>query len=381
MSVTPFRIEFSNRAIKDLHRRLDATRWPDIHIDQEWEVGTNDSILRNLVSYWRKDYDWFHHQRELNRLAHIRIPINSEELHAVLYTGPAVQKRVPILLIHGWPGSFIEFLQAAPLLQNGSTDFPGYDVVVPSLPGFGFSDQPNARGMHPGEIAERLHGLMQSLGYEQYCVQGGDWGAIIGSALSLQHPEAVLKLHLNFMPASKHLGDVSVEEKSLTAEERLYLEKQDIFRDIETGYSHIQSTRPQSLSYALHDSPVGLLGWILEKYWVWSDHDEDLWGTFERDSILTNVMIYWLTGTILSASRIYYEAKMSGRSYLEGKIEVPTAYTRYPKEPWTAPISMIEDRYNLVRFSEMDHGGHFAAFEQPELFAEDVGSFFADLSG
>ena len=163
MSVTPFRIEFSDRAIKDLHRRLDATRWPDIHIDQEWEVGTNDSILRNLVSYWRKDYDWFHHQRELNRLAHIRVPINSEELHAVLYTGPAIQKRVPILLIHGWPGSFIEFLQAAPLLQNGSTDFPGYDVVVPSLPGFGFSDQPNARGMHPGEIAERLHGLMQSL--------------------------------------------------------------------------------------------------------------------------------------------------------------------------------------------------------------------------
>ena len=381
MSVTPLRIEFSDRAIKDLHRRLDATRWPDIHIDQEWEVGTNDSILRNLVSYWRKDYDWFHHQRELNRLAHIRVPINSEELHAVLYTGPAIQKRVPILLIHGWPGSFIEFLQAAPLLQNGSTDFPGYDVVVPSLPGFGFSDQPNARGMHPGEIAERLHGLMQSLGYEQYCVQGGDWGAIIGSALSLQHPEAVLKLHLNFMPASKHLGDASVEEKSLTVEERLYLEKQDIFRDIETGYSHIQSTRPQSLSYALHDSPVGLLGWILEKYWVWSDHDEDLWGTFERDSILTNVMIYWLTGTILSASRIYYEAKMSGRSYLEGKIEVPTAYTRYPKEPWTAPISMIEDRYNLVRFSEMDRGGHFAAFEQPELFAGDVGSFFADLSG
>ena len=381
MSVTPFRIEFSDRAIKDLHRRLDATRWPDIHIDQEWEVGTNDSILRNLVSYWRKDYDWFHHQRELNRLAHIRVPINSEELHAVLYTGPAIQKRVPILLIHGWPGSFIEFLQAAPLLQNGSTDFPGYDVVVPSLPGFGFSDQPNARGMHPGEIAERLHGLMQSLGYEQYCVQGGDWGAIIGSALSLQHPEAVLKLHLNFMPASKHLGDVSVEEKSLTVEERLYLEKQNLFRDIETGYSHIQSTRPQSLSYALHDSPVGLLGWILEKYWVWSDHDEDLWGTFRRDSILTNVMIYWLTGTILSASRIYYEAKMSGRSYLEGKIEVPTAYTRYPKEPWTAPISMIEDRYNLVRFSEMDRGGHFAAFEQPELFAGDVGAFFADLSG
>ena len=381
MPVTPFRIEFSDRAIKDLHRRLDATRWPDIHIDQGWEVGTNDSTLRNLVSYWRKDYDWFHHQRELNRLAHIRVPINSEELHAVLYTGPAVQKRVPILLIHGWPGSFIEFLQAAPLLQKGSTDFSGYDVVVPSLPGFGFSDQPNVRGMHPGEIAERLHGLMQSLGYEQYCVQGGDWGAIIGSALSLQHPEAVLKLHLNFMPASKHLGDVSVEEKLLTVEEHLYLEKQDTFRDIETGYSHIQSTRPQSLSYALHDSPVGLLGWILEKYWVWSDHDEDLWGTFERDSILTNVMIYWLTGTILSASRIYYEAKMSGRYYLEGKIEVATAYKRYPKEPWTAPISMIEDRYNLVRFSEMDHGGHFAAFEQPELFAEDVGSFFADLSG
>jgi len=378
MSVTPFRIEFNDRAIKDLHRRIDTTRWPDIHIDQGWEVGTNDSILRNLVSYWRKEYDWFYHQRMLNELAHIRVPINSEELHAVLYTGPAVQKRIPILLIHGWPGSFIEFLQAAPLLQNGGTDFPGYDVIVPSLPGFGFSDPPIGRGMHPGEIAERLHCLMQSLGYEKYGVQGGDWGAIIGSALSLQHPESVLKLHLNFMPASRN---ISVVKKSLTVEERLYLEKQDTFRDVETGYSHIQSTRPQSLSYALHDSPVGLLGWILEKYWVWSDHGDNLWETFDKDSILTNVMIYWLTGTILSASRIYYEAKMVDRSYLTDKIEVPTAYARYPKEPWSAPISMVEDRYNLVRFSELDRGGHFAAFEQPELFAEDVGSFFADLSG
>ena len=378
MSVTPFRIEFSDRAIKDLYRRIDTTRWPDINIDQGWEVGTNDSILRNLVSYWRKEYDWFYHQRILNELAHIRAPINSEELHAVLYTGPAVQKRVPILLIHGWPGSFIEFLQAAPLLQNGGTCFPGYDIIVPSLPGFGFSDPPIGRGMHPGEIAERLHCLMQSLGYEKYGVQGGDWGAIIGSALALQHPEAVLKLHLNFMPASRN---ISVEKKSLTVEERLYLEKQDTFRDVETGYSHIQSTRPQSLAYALHDSPVGLLGWILEKYWVWSDHGDNLWETFDKDSILTNVMIYWLTGTILSASRIYYEAKMIDRSYLLGKIEVPTAYARYPKEPWSAPISMIEERYNLVRFSELDHGGHFAAFEQPKLFAEDVGSFFADLSG
>ena len=157
--------------------------------------------------------------------------------------------------------------------------------------------------------------------------------------------------------------------------------EQEAFRDIETGYSHMQSTRPQSLAYAFHDSPVGLLGWILEKYWVWSDHGEDLWETFSRDSILTNVMIYWLTGTILSGSRIYYEAKMAGRSYLDGKIEVPTAYARYPREPWAAPISMIEDRYNLVKFSELNRGGHFAALEQPELFAEDVGSFFADLSG
>ena len=378
MPVTPFRIEFSQRAINDLYRRIDAARWPDIHIDQGWEVGTNDSVLRNLVTYWRREYDWFYQQGELNKLAHIRVPINSEELHAVLYTGPASQKRVPILLLHGWPGSFIEFLQAAPLLQKGGTNFPGYDVVVPSLPGFGFSDQPKDRGMHPGEIAERLHGLMQSLGYEKYCVQGGDWGAIIGSALSLQHPEAILKLHLNFIPANRN---TSIEKKSLTVEEHQYLMEQEAFRDIETGYSHMQSTRPQSLAYAFHDSPVGLLGWILEKYWVWSDHGEDLWETFSRDSILTNVMIYWLTGTILSGSRIYYEAKMAGRSYLDGKIEVPTAYARYPREPWAAPISMIEDRYNLVKFSELNRGGHFAALEQPELFAEDVGSFFADLSG
>ena len=376
MSLLPFRISFSERMIRDLHRRIDQTRWPQITIDEGWQAGTNDAVLRDLVRYWRQDYDWFAQQRRLNELAHVRGPVDGEELHAVLYAGPGSEERLPLLLIHGWPGSFVEFVEAAPLLTAGVDQEPGFDLVVPSLPGFGFSEAPGNPGMHPGRVADRLHGLMLALGYERYGVQGGDWGAIIGSALALQHPEAVVALHLNFA-----VGGRPPTDGEMTEEERLYRQRQARFQAVETGYSRIQGTRPQTLSYAQQDSPVGLLAWILEKFWVWSDHGDDLWETFDRDLLLTNVMIYWLTGTVLSAARIYYEMSRSGGAFLARRSSVPTAYARFPAEPWSAPNAVLERGYHLVRVTEPSSGGHFAAMEQPELYATDIGTFFADYTG
>jgi pimeloyl-ACP methyl ester carboxylesterase len=374
MPLLPFRVEFTERAIADLHRRIDATRWPSISIDEGWQAGTNDAVLRDLVRYWRRDYDWFSQQERLNALTHLRGPIDGEDLHCLLYTGPGTEQRTPLLLIHGWPGSIVEFLEAAELLAAGMDGQPGFDLVVPSLPGFGFSEAPRAAGMHPGAIASRLHALMQELGYERYGVQGGDWGAITGTALALQQPDAVLGLHLNFVGGGPPPADGEMSE-----EERAFRERQQAFQATETGYSQIQGTRPQTLSYAQNDSPVGLLAWILEKFWVWSDHGDDVWETFDRDRLLTNVMLYWLTGSALSAARIYYEMRRGGAPALAGRVQVPTSYARYPAEPWAAPREVVERRYNLVRLTEPAHGGHFAALEQPELYAEDVASFFSDL--
>ena len=376
MPLLPFRLEFTERAIADLHRRIDATRWPEIVIDEGWQAGTNDAVLRDLVRYWRTDYDWFAVQDQLNALTHVRGPIGGEELHALLYTGPGGEQRMPLLLIHGWPGSVVEFLDAAERLAGGVNGGPGFDLVVPSLPGFGFSEAPRAPAMHPGAIAERLHALMLELGYERYGVQGGDWGAITGTALARQHPEAVLGLHLNFVG-----GGAPPADDEMSDQERAFRERQQAFQATETGYSQIQGTRPQTLAYAQHDSPVGLLSWILEKFWVWSDHGDDLWDTFDRDRLLTNVMLYWLTGSVLSAARIYYEMRRIGPAALAGRVTVPTAYARFPGEPWASPRELVERRYNLVRMTEPARGGHFAALEQPALYAGDVASFFAELPG
>ena len=328
MSLLPYRIDISERAIEELHRRLDATRWPDIPFETGWSTGTNAAVLRDLVRYWRFDYDWFAIQQRLNAYPHVRGPIEGEELHAVLLAGSG-EGHIPLLAIHGWPGSFVELLRAGELLSAGIDGGPAFDVVIPSLPGFGFSEAPREPGMHPGRVAERMHALMQTLGYERYGVQGGDWGAIIGTRLAREYADAVIGLHLNFAVASVPPPD----GEELPEEEQQSRARMRRFQGEETGYSRIQGTRPQSLGFALNDSPVGLLAWILEKFWAWSDHGDDLWDSLQRDDVLTNVMLYWLTGTALSAARIYYESGHEQPPYPRGRVEVPTAYARFPGEP------------------------------------------------
>ncbi len=377
MRMLPFRIAFSARAVADLHRRIDATRWPTMPFATGWSAGTDDAVLRSLVRYWRTEFDWFEVQERLNRYAQLRGPLGDPEgeLHCFLFApGPEASEvaPIPLLLLHGWPGSFIELIPAAELLSRGAGGGPAFEVIVPSLPGYGFSDVPPEPGMHPGRIAERMHALMGALGYERYGVQGGDWGAVIGARLARAHPEAVAGLHLNFPP----LPPVA-EGTELSPEESEWWSRQAEWRAREGAYGAIQGTKPQTLAYALNDSPVGLLAWVLEKFWAWSDHGDDLWETFDRDAVLANVTLYWLTGKVLSAARTYYEARQEPPEQPGGRIETPTAYARYPAEPWAAPRSAVERSYNLVRWTELDRGGHFAALEQPELFSDDVAAFFS----
>lgn len=381
MRMLPFRIAFSTRAVADLHRRIDATRWPAMPFATGWSAGTNDAVLRNLVRYWRTEFDWFEVQERLNRHAQLRGPLGDPEgeLHCFLFApGPDAGEVAPfpLVLLHGWPGSFVELIPAAQLLSSGAGGGPAFEVVVPSLPGYGFSDAPPEPGMHPGRIAERMHGLMRALGYERYGVQGGDWGAIIGSRLAGSHPEAVAGLHLNFPPLPRPADDAE-----LSPGETAWWAEQAEWRGREGAYGALQGTKPQTLAYALNDSPVGLLAWILEKFHAWSDHGDDLWETFDRDDVLANVTLYWLTGKVLSASRTYYEARHEEPAY-DGpdRIETPTAFARFPAEPWAPPRSAVERSYNLVRWSKMECGGHFAALEQPRLFADDVAAFFATLA-
>lgn len=366
----PFRLEFTPRAVDDLRRRLAATRWPDVGWDTGWTTGTNDGVLRELVAYWVREYNWFEWQARLNQRSHVRGPDEDGEIHAMVDLGTA--GRLPIMLIHGWPGSFVEHLESSRLLAEA-----GFDAVVPSLPGFAFSEPARAPGMSPERIADRLHRFMLELGYERYGVQGGDWGGHIAPLLARRHPEAVVGVHVNFAVVPPFDGEP-------TEEERKYLEERAEFERTEMGYSWLQRSKPQTLGYGLTDSPVGLLAWVLEKFWAWSDHgddghgDADLWETFDRDLLLTNVMIYWLTGSITSAARIYSE-----RDRTPGpveRLEVPVGYARYPAEPWAPPRSIVERLYHVTHYSEPQRGGHFAAMEQPQLFADDVAAFFRGLA-
>lgn len=361
-------IGFPDEAIADLHRRLDSARWPDSGHDPGWDMGMDVATLRDIVSYWRHEYDWPAALEELNLLEHYTVEIDGESLHFVHYRGePGAH---PLLLIHGWPGSFVEFLDAAEVVRSA-----GYDLIVPSLPGFALSDPPRSRGVHGGVMAERLHRLMGALGHARYGVQGGDWGSVIGLALANRHPEAVTGIHINLVPGLPPLP-VGVEPTEEEAEWRAWREA---FNDREIAYYDLQATKPDTVAYAFADSPVGLLAWILDKFWAWSTHDDDLWAAVDRDRFLTNVMLYWLPNRVASAGRIYFEMNHTDEPVIGGYVSTPTGYLRMPGEPWAPPLVMAKRVANIVHFTEADRGGHFAALEQPEIFAEDVAAFFSGI--
>jgi microsomal epoxide hydrolase len=369
--VTPFRVDVPDAVLDDLHERLTRARFPEQLPDAGWDYGTELGYLRDLVEYWRDTYDWRARETRMNEFEHFTTDIDGARIHFLHVRSPRPDA-LPIVLTHGWPGSFVEFLDViGPLADpeaHGGDAIDAFHVVVPSLPGYAFSGPTRDRGWHPGRVAKAWTELMARLGYERYAAQGGDWGQFVTLQIGAVDPEHCAGIHLNFLPAIPMTEDLTDEEQQLVA-------KVTEYNDNDSGYYKEQSTKPQTIGYSLDDSPVGLAAWIVEKFRTWSDCDGDVERSFTKDQLLDNVMVYWVTATAHSAGRMYYEfdkGLRSGAIDVTAKVTVPVGYARYPGEIMGTSRRWAEALYPIVHFVDMPKGGHFAAFEVPELFVDDV---------
>jgi epoxide hydrolase len=375
-AITPFRINVSDATLADLKDRLARTRFPDEIADSGWEYGTNLGYLRELVAYWQTTFDWREQERRLNQLPQFTTTIDGINLHFV-HQRSSRADAIPLLFIHGWPGSFFEVTKIiGPLtdpVANGGRPEDAFHVVAVSLPGFGFSSKPARPGMSPRRMAGIFSQLMARLGYTRYGVQGGDWGASILRQIGLLDASHVLGLHSNMCLANAPAGPNP--NRGVPAEELKQIEAIRARGTNELGYFQIQSTRPQTLGYALNDSPAGLAAWIVEKFRGWSDSNGNVESRFTKDELLTNITIYWVTDTALSSARIYFENRVDPGA--TGRVEVPFACAKFPAELFAAaPRRWIEEAYNVQQYTVMPRGGHFAALEEPTLLVEDVRRFF-----
>ncbi len=377
-----FEIKIADALLEDLRNRLDATRWPDELAGIGWESGTSLGFMKSIAAYWREGYDWRRQEAELNRLPQFRHAIDGLNIHFVHMRGKG-PRPLPLIMTHGWPGSFVEMVKITPLLTDpaahGGKAEDAFDLVVPSLPGYGFSDRPRERGMNPTRIAALWARLMAELGYDRFGAQGGDWGAAVSSALGLDHAERMVGIHLNFITGRFLLGGTLNQPQQDKLAEVYRAQLRDWW-DAEGGYNHLQATKPHTAGYALNDSPVGLAAWILEKFRSWSDCGGAIERVFNRDELLTNVMIYWVTGTAPSSMRLYYELREQPLQISpENRVAPPVGVAVFPKEIPMPPRALAERGYNIQRWTAMPRGGHFAAMEQPELLAEDIRAFFRPL--
>ena len=379
--IIPFEIDISDAAISDLQRRLATTRMPDQIADTTWEYGTDSSYLTELLNYWQNDFDWKKQESELNEFDQFKTEIDGLDMHFI-HQRSENPDAIPLMIVHGWPGSVAEFSKiVGPLtdpVAHGGDITDSYHVIAPSLPGFGFSERPSEPGYSPEKMAHILAGLMQRLGYEQYAIAGGDWGAIINRHLANNYPERLIGLHSNMVLAgppadAAHRDDVPEAISSLRTARTAYMLN-------EVGYQRIQGTKPQSLGYGLNDSPAGLAAWIVEKFHGWSDMpqgaDGDLDDYFTKDELLTNIAIYWFTETITSSARIYYENSKTPIAKPIEYIDVPTGVALYPAEIFITPRSWVAAAYDLRHYSLMEKGGHFAALEQTESYLNELNTFF-----
>ena len=376
----PFTIHVPEDVLQDLRERLARTRWPDEAPGAGWRYGTNLAYLRGLCQYWRERYDWRAHEARLNAFRQFTVPLAGIELHFIHERG-AGPDPLPLLVSHGWPGSVWEFHQLIPRLTDparfGADPGDAFTVVAPSLPGYGFSFRAGQPRFGVSGIAEALAALMTDvLGYRRFGAQGGDWGSFVSARLAADHPDRLVGIHLNLMPLRR---DVPRDAGARSPEEAAYLaELQEWLRE-ETGYQWIQGTRPQTLAYGLTDSPAGLAAWIVEKLQRWTDCDGDVEKSVSRDDILTDVMIYWITGSINASFWPYYDRLHQGWPLPEERIDVPTGYAEFPREILHPPRSWAERAFDLRRWTRMPRGGHFAALEAPDLLAEDIRAFFKPL--
>ncbi|WP_436346040.1 epoxide hydrolase family protein [Natronorubrum sp. FCH18a] len=373
-SIRPFEVDVDRDEIDDLRRRIADTRWPDQLPDAGWEYGTELATLQDLCEYWRTEYDWAAFEDRLNEFDQYVTTIDGQRIHFYHVRSPE-PSATPLLLPHGWPGSVVEFLDVLgplsdPAARGGDPD-DAFHLVVPSLPGYGFSGPTRERGYDVHTIATAFDDLMDRLGYERYVVQGGDWGALIAAVLGATAPERVDAIHTNVLFVTP--SGLDDPKGMLDDDERADHRETKAFLETGSGYQAIQSTRPQTVAYGLTDSPAGLAGWITEKFRAWSDGD-DVDETIGRDRLLDNVSVYWFTETINASMRLYYETDVD-RTVPEF-VDVPTGHARYPAEIIKTPRSWAEEFYDIVHWNEMPEGGHFAAMEVPELFVDEVRSFF-----
>tara|TARA_R110001592_G_scaffold121696_3_gene327650 strand:- start:907 stop:2085 length:1179 start_codon:yes stop_codon:yes gene_type:complete len=383
-AIVPFEIHIPDADIADLKARLANARLPAQIPGTGWEYGTNATYLKELVDYWLNDFDWRAQEAELNEFAQFKTNIDGLPIHFI-HVRAENPDAMPLLITHGWPGSFVEFRKIiGPLThpeQYGGNAEDAFHVVIPSLPGFGFSGEPQERGYNPERMAHVLAALMQRLGYEHYGAQGGDWGAIINRVHAARYPERMIGLHSNFVLAGPP-EDPAIRA-AVPAAETEAREARAAFMLNEVGYQQIQGTKPQSLGVALNDSPAGLAAWIVEKFHGWSDIDQQsidgLDAKFTKDEILTDISVYWFTASITASTRIYYESRNFPASEPTGFVTVPTAGAIFPAEIYVTPRLWAEASYNIVRWTPMPRGGHFAAMEEPELLLEDVRAFFRSL--
>lgn len=378
MAVLPFTIPYSQAAVDDLRQRLEHTRWPDEIPNAEWKYGFSLRQLQEICRYWADNFDWKAQIAQLSAFHHYRYTSNGVGIHFIHERGRGPAP-IPLVLTHGWPGSFLEMLKIIPMLTDpaayGGDAADSFDVVVPSLPGYGFSDRPAAPGMNTFRVAEIWTELMVELGYLRFAAQGGDIGAMVSTVLGLRQANHVIGIHLNYIPGSyrPHLQPGF----TLTDAEDRFLQDAGKWFDEKGAYAHIQRTQPQTAAYGLNDSPAALAAWILEKFRNWSDCDGDLSNRFTRDELLANVTLYWLTETIHSSFRLYFESRLAPLQFGQDDfVGVPCAIARFPKEDPFPPREWVERGYNVEQWSELPRGGHFAAAEEPALLAHDIRTFF-----
>ncbi len=370
-SIRPYDLYVSSEVIIDLRERLERTRWPDRELVSDWTQGVPLSYVQEVCDYWRTSYDWFDTEERLNEFNHYMVTIDNVDIHFIHARAENPDSK-PLIITHGWPGSIVEFEDLIPLLRDPLIhDQSTYHVIVPSLPGFGFSGKPTATGWGVDRIADAWVELMSILGYEKFLVQGGDWGAAVSSSIAANHPDRCMGIHTN-MPT---VGPRRDTMDDLTPQEEEALRGSKFYQDWDSGYSKQQSTRPQTLGYGLVDSPAGQAAWILEKFYQWTDCNGHPENTISRDRLLDNIMLYWISGAGASSARIYWESFGRGS---RKDITVPSGCSIFPKEIFTASKRWVEAVYKDLRYyNVLDRGGHFAAFEQPEVFADELRACFS----
>lgn len=373
--IKPFTAHVPQQVLDDLKLRLSLTRWPDEIMKSDWNYGADLSYMKELISYWKDTFNWRKVENEINTYPNFIADIDGHQVHFMHIKGKGKQS-VPLIITHGWPGSFLEMMKLIPLL----TENPDYsfDLVIPSIPGFGFS----SKAVHPGcnseFVADLWHKLMTGLGYQHYGAQGGDIGAGVSSWLSLNYPEHVIGLHLNYISGSYR---AYLQNGEQLAEEVIAFQKTGAEWSAKEGaYAQIHSTKPLTAAYGLNDSPVGLCAWIIEKFNSWSDNHGNIENVFTKDELLANVTLYWITQTIHSSMRIYNENSKKPLAFGKNDfIKVPVGFAEFPKELPTPPRAYVEKSFNIQHWASMPAGGHFAAAEQPVLLADDLISFFSKL--